>query len=174
VGVSSTVEPAATVPRPTVPDVEMAALERFYPDVVWTGSIAAGGMGPGTPPMTAHGRGTHRIIQDGQWIVGDYAQEQYLTDGTYLLTWQLHWVVGWDPQHGEYRATHADNYGHAGVMRGYLDGPRLVFESLDGTPVRLRMVWDATDPTDLTWRNESSVDGGPWTLIETYHMTPVP
>ena len=44
----------------------MAALARFYPDVTWTGTIAAGGMGPGTPEMTAHGRGIHQLIQDGR------------------------------------------------------------------------------------------------------------
>ena len=43
----------------------------------------------------------------------------------------------------------------------------------EGVPVRLRMTWDATTPTDITWCNESSVNGGPWTEIETYHMTPV-
>jgi hypothetical protein len=90
-----------------------------------------------------------------------------------VLTWQLHWVVGWDPQHAEYRATLADNYGHTDVMHGHIDGDRLVFQTAPGTPVRLRMTWDATDPTDLTWCNETSVSGGPWTEIETYHMTPV-
>jgi Protein of unknown function (DUF1579) len=165
--------PVDLVPRPITPGPEMAALARFYPDVTWTGTIAAGGMGPGTPPMTANGTGTHQRIQDGRWIVGTYAQDQYLADGTLVLTWQLHWVVGWDPQHAEYRATLADNYGHTDVMHGHIDGDRLVFQTAPGTPVRLRMTWDATDPTDLTWCNETSVSGGPWTEIETYHMTPV-
>jgi uncharacterized protein DUF1579 len=166
-------DPATAVPRPITPGPQMAALARFYPDVTWKGTIAAGGMGPGTPQMTADGQGIHRTIQDGRWIVGTYSQEQYLLDGTHVLTWQLHWVVGWDPTREEYRATHADNYGHAGVMRGHIDGDRLVFESEDAEAVRLRMVWDASDPADITWRNEASVGGGPWTLIETYHMTPI-
>lgn len=38
------------------------------------------------------------------------------------------WIVGWDPTHGEYRATLADSYGHADVMRGRVDGDRLIFE----------------------------------------------
>jgi hypothetical protein len=42
-----------------------------------------------------------------------------------VLTWQLHWVAGWDPTTSEYRATLADNYGHADVMRGWIDGNRL-------------------------------------------------
>jgi hypothetical protein len=171
--VTTTIDPAATVPRPITPGPQMATLARFYPDVTWTGTIAAGGMGPGTPEMTATGRATHETIQDGRWIVGTCSQEQYLLDGTHVLTWQLHLVVGWDPTHGDYRATIADNYGHAAVLRGWIDGDRFMLVTTDDGPMRQRMIWDTTDPNDLTWRNEASVDGGPWTLIETYHMTPV-
>jgi hypothetical protein len=146
----------------------MAALRRFFRDVTWNGTIAAGGMGPDTPEMTARGRGTHRLIQDGLWIVGDYEQDQHLLDGTLVLTWRLHWVVGWDPDAREYRATHADNYGHAGVMRGRLDGDVLTFETLKGAPVRLRMVWDLTNPDAMTWRNECSIGGAPFSLVEEY------
>ena len=92
------------VPRPITPGAEMAALLRFHRDITWTGSISAGGMGPGTPAMTAQGSGTHTTIQDGRWVVGDYRQEQYLLDGTHVLTWQLHWVRDRTPP-GEYRAT---------------------------------------------------------------------
>lgn len=66
---------------------------------------------------TAVGSATHTVIQDGRWVVGDFGQEQYLLDGTHVLTWQLHWVAGWDPAPGEYRATVADCYGHAEVLR---------------------------------------------------------
>jgi hypothetical protein len=48
--------PVDLVRRPITPGPEMAALARFYPDVTWTGTIAAGGMGPDTPPMTATGQ----------------------------------------------------------------------------------------------------------------------
>jgi hypothetical protein len=37
----------------------MSALRRFHRDTTWTGTIAEGGMGPGTPAMTARGSGTH-------------------------------------------------------------------------------------------------------------------
>ena len=50
---------------------------------------------------------------------------QFHLDGTFVLTWQLHWVTGWDADAGEYRATLNDNYGHADVMRGRIDGDRL-------------------------------------------------
>ncbi|MDD7939620.1 DUF1579 family protein [Actinomycetospora lutea] len=160
------------VPRPVAPGPEMAALRRFHRDTTWTGTIAEGGMGPGTPEMTAAGRGTHEVIQDGRWVVGTYVQDQYLHDGTHVLTWQLHWVAGWDPVLGEYRATVADCYGHAEVMRGRIDGDRLVFESTGDPPVRLRLVWDISDPDVLRWRNEVSVSGGPWSLVEEYRCVP--
>lgn len=161
------------VPKPITPGTEMDALARFHPDVTWTGTIEAGGMGPGTPAMTATGRGVHHRIQDGRWIVGDYAQDQFLLDGSFVLRWQLHWVAGWDPAAEEYRATVADCYGHAEMMRGHIEGDRLIFESLGDPPVRIRLVWDRGDSARITWRNELSVEGGPWMLVEEYVMTPV-
>jgi Protein of unknown function (DUF1579) len=161
------------VPRPIIPGPEMQALTRFHPDITWTGAIEKGGMGPGTPAMTAVGWGKHQPIQDGRWIVGTYEQDQYLPGGTFVLRWQLHWVAGWDPGRGEYRATIADNYGHADVMRGWIDGDRLTFETAGDAPVRLRLVWDASEPNDMVWRNEMSVGGGPWSLVEEYHCTPM-
>ncbi|MGW0758446.1 hypothetical protein ACWD1Y_18565 [Streptomyces sp. NPDC002814] len=160
------------IPRPIVAGPEMAVLARFCRDMTWSGIVEEGGMGAGTPAMTARGRGTHEHIQDGRWIVGTYEQDQFLLDGTLVLTWQLHWVVGWDPVSGEYRATHADNFGRSGVMRGHIDGDRLMFESISEPMVRLRLVWDATDPQELVWQNEMSVDGRSWTLVEAYHCVP--
>ncbi len=49
-----------SVPKPITPGPEMAALARFHTDVTWTGTIQAGGMGPGAPAMTAVGWGTMR------------------------------------------------------------------------------------------------------------------
>jgi len=163
----------APVPSPITPGPEMEALARFLCDVSWSGTIVEGGMGPGTPAMTALGRGSHERIQDGRWIVGEYEQEQYLLDGSFVLKWELHWVAGWDPANGEYRATLADNYGHADVMRGVIDGDRLVFETIGDPPARLRLVWDLTDPAAMTWRNEMSVGGAPWSLVEEYDLTPL-
>ena len=107
----------STVPGPVSVGPEMDALGRFYQDVTWKGVIHEGGMGPGTPAMTGVGHSTSQVIQDGRWIMVDSEQDQYLEDGTFVLKWQLHWVSGWDPEHGEYRAVMADNYGHADVYR---------------------------------------------------------
>jgi hypothetical protein len=149
----------------------MGALTRFFPDVTWTGAIEPGGMGPGTPAMTGRGSGRSHLIQDGLWIVGDYRQDQFLPDGTYVLTWHLHWVTGWDADAGEYVATHSDNYGHCGILHGRIAGDQLIYESSDG-PARLRMTFDASDPQCRLWTNEISAAGGPWRLIESYRMTP--
>ena len=95
---------AAKVPLPIATGPEMAALGTFYRDVTWKGVIRAGGMGPGTPAMTGVGHGTAYAIQDGRWIVLDCERDQFLDDGTLVLKWQLHWVSGWAPEHGESRA----------------------------------------------------------------------
>jgi hypothetical protein len=78
------------VPRPVTVGPEMEALGRFYPDVTWKGIIHAGGMGPGTPAMTGVGRSQSQLIQGGRWIATDSEQDQFLEDGTFVLTWQLH------------------------------------------------------------------------------------
>jgi hypothetical protein len=156
---------AAAIPRPIGVGPEMAALGRFYRDVTWKGTIHEGGMGPGTPAMTGVGRGKIQAIQDGRWIVLDCEQDQFLLDGTFVLTWQLHSVSGWSPEHGEYRAVMTDNYCHAGIYRGRIDGDRVVFESLAGEPARLRFTWDASDPGVIIWRNEMSIDERSWFLI---------
>ena len=96
----------AAVPKPIGVDPEMAALRRFLPEVVtWEGPLHVRGIA----------RGTAKVIQDGRWIAGDDEQDQPLADGTFVLTWQFHWVSGWAPQHGEYRATMADSNGNAEV-----------------------------------------------------------
>ncbi len=151
---------------------EMEMLRRFHPDVTWTGTINADAMGPGSPQMTATGRGIHRVIQGGRWIVGDYEQDQFDLDGRFVLTWQLHWVAGWDPMRQEYRATFADNSGHADVMSGHVAGDRLVFETVGEEAARLRLAWDISDPSGITWTNEISINDGPWCLVETYHLAP--
>jgi hypothetical protein len=50
-------------------------------------------------------------------------------------------------------------------------GDRLTFESANDA-VRLRLVWDASDPSAIVWTNECSVADGPWSLIESYRLQP--
>jgi hypothetical protein len=160
----------AAIPRPVVAGEEMEALKRFHRDVTWQGHIQEGGMGPGTPAQMGKGKATHHWIQDGRWVVGDFEQDQFLEDGTFVLKWELHWVCGWDPANQEYRATVADCYGHAEVMRGRIEGDLMIFESMRDTPPMLKMTWDASSPDVMLWRNEMTFDGVDWQLIEEYPM----
>ncbi len=167
-----TTETMAALPRSAEPGPEMSALAPFYRDWVWSGTIQAGGMGPGSPEMVGTGRATCRPIQGGLWIAGDFEQDQALTDGTFVLRWQLHWVTGWDRGAGEYRATSADNNGpNMALYRGRIEGDRLIYESISATLPRIRLTWILRDPTHATWRNEYTLDGESWIPIEAYEMT---
>ncbi|MGW7685548.1 DUF1579 family protein [Kribbella sp. NPDC054772] len=161
------------VPRPLRAGAEMTALARFHRNVRWTGSIQPGAMGPDSPAMTAVGEGMHRVVQDGLWIVGDYKQDQYLLDGTFVLRWELHWTAGWSPQDGEYRAAIADNYGHLEILAGRIEGDLLTFQSTGMPPVRIRLHWEITGDDTMIWRNEASVQGGPYELVERYVCTTI-
>jgi hypothetical protein len=59
------------------------------------------------------------------------------------------------------------------MMRGRVDGDVLTFATVDDTPPRARMTWDASDPAGLRWSKESCVDGREWCLTEVYHLEPV-
>ena len=47
-----------------------------------------------------------------------------------------------------------------------------MFESVADPPVRIRLTWELAGPA-VVWRNEMSVAGGPWSLVEEYVCTPV-
>jgi hypothetical protein len=159
------------LPRSARAGLEMASLAPFYRDWRWSGTIEAGGMGPVSPAMTGVGRAECRLIQDGLWYDCDFQQEQHLLDGTFVLRWQLRWVAGWDGQAGEYRASSADNQGpNLGLYRGSLDGERLVYESVQARLPRIRLTWILDDAEHCRWRNELTLDGATWTLIEEYAM----
>ena len=161
----------AALPRSALPGSEMAALAPFYRDWRWTGTIQAGGMGPRSPLMHGTGRAVCRLIQDGLWYDCDFEQDQRLADGTFVLRWQLHWVAGWDRVAGEYRASSADNNGPSlAIYRGEIEGRRLTYESLSATLPRIRLTWVLTDPDHATWRNEFTLDGETWGLVEEYEM----
>jgi hypothetical protein len=105
-------------------------------------------------------------------VVGEYEQDQFLGDGTFVLKWELHWVCGWDPLAGAYRATIADNYGRVDVLSGRIQGKRMVFESVSDSFPRIRLTWDVSDPTVVLWRNEMTFDGSTWALVEDYRIIP--
>lgn len=166
-----TVETVSQIPHSAVAGPEMAALAPFYRDWRWIGTIEANGMGAGSPVMIGEGRAVCRLVQDGLWYACDFEQVQRLPDGTFVLTWQLHWVTGWDAGAAEYRASSADNNGpNLAIYRGRIEGDRLVYESVQEGPPRIRLTWVLTDPDHATWRNEYTLDGDTWSLIEEYEM----
>ena len=55
-------------------------------------------------------------------------------------------------------------------MSGRLDGDILTFETMTDGPVRQRMTWNLTDPAVMRWRNEISVNGSPFSLVEEYEL----
>jgi uncharacterized protein DUF1579 len=165
------IETTVQLPKSAQPGPEIAALAPFYRDWVWSGTIRKGGMGPGSPEMSGVGRATCRLIQGGLWYACDFEQDQHLLDGTFVLKWQLHWVTGWDQAAGEYRASSADNNGpNLAIYRGRIEGNQLIYESIGETLPRIRLTWILVDPEHATWRNEYTVDGSTWTLIEEYAM----
>lgn len=164
----------AVIPRPISVGPEHDALRRFHRDGTWEGSIQPGGMGPGTPAQMAYGSARHEWIQGGRWVVGEYAQDQFLEDGSFLLRWELHWVCGWNPLANEYQATTADNYGRVAVLSGRIEGDVMVFESMGDTVPRIRLTWDVSEEGVVLWKNEMTVDGRVWALIEDYRIFPTP
>lgn len=49
----------------------------------------------------------------------------------------------------------------------------MVFESMRDTPPMLKMTWDVSSSEVLLWRNEMSLDGSNWMLVEEYEMIPI-
>ena len=154
-------------PVPITSGPEMERLRAFHFDCEWSGQVAAGGMGPGSPEMDAIGKASYRRIMDGAWLVGDFAQDQYLS-GKRVITWKAHFVIGWDARAGEYRANYVDNNGSSALLRGWIDGPRFVMETLGESDVRNRLAWELVEPGVVKWRNDCSISNGPWFLVEEY------
>ena len=178
----STATPVAQMPvapastwQPPVPlraGPEMAALKPFHSNCVWTGTVQAGGMGPGSPRMTANGKATFTPIMDGAWLVGDFEQAQFVDDKM-VITWKAHYVVGWHPQEQVYKVTYVDNNGSATVMQGRLEDKRFIVETIGTPAIQLRLTWTLLKPGQVQWRNECSVNGSPWFLVEEYLCTTV-
>jgi hypothetical protein len=151
----------------------MEALRPFHFDCQWTGKVEAGGMGPGSPEMQAVGKAIYRPIMDGGWLVGDFEQDQFVA-GKRVLTWKAHFVIGWDPRAGEYRATYVDNNGSAALLRGWIEGKRFVIELVGDGTVQNRMEWTLLEPGCVKRRNDRSIAGGPLFLVEEYVCAPFP
>ncbi len=159
-------------PEPVGASAEMEALRPFLFDCQWTGTVRANGMGPGSPEMEATGKARFQPIIDGGWLVGDFEQDQFV-GRVRVITWKAHFVVGWDPHVREYRATYVDNNASSALLRGRIEGSRFIIETLGESAVRNRMQWELLGGGLAKWRNDWSIDGGPWSLVEDYVCTPI-
>ena len=158
-------------PRRVEPGPETRALSKFLWDGTWTGTVVAGGMGPGSPEMEGKGRAVCTWILDNLWLSCHFEQDQFV-NGKKILTWKAEWIIGWDVTAREYRAVGVDNNGVAFIFHGTVNGDRLVMESLGDLPVMLRFTWEKKNPETMNWKNEMSAGGNPWSLIEEYDMRP--
>jgi hypothetical protein len=149
----------------------MEALRRFHFDCEWTGTVEAGGMGPGSPEMRAVGKATYRAILDGGWLVGEFEQDQFVADAR-VITWKAHFVIGWDPRARQYCATYVDNNGSAAVLRRRIEDTRFIIEMADAG-IANRMEWKLLEAGRVKWRNDCRIGDAPWFLIEEYICTPL-
>jgi hypothetical protein len=160
-------------PTRQLPGPETEALKRFHRDMAWSGTVKASSM---TPEMTATGRGTFRWTDDGLWVIGSFSQEQFY-EGRQVASWRAQYLAGYDYSRRAYVAFAADSNGRAVPFTGSIDGDRFIITSdgatIAGAPVRLRMTWDCSSPETMTWRNDMSINNGPWQLVEEYDMRPL-
>jgi hypothetical protein len=159
-------------PSPLRPGPQTDALRRFHRNVTWSGTVKANG---NVPEMTAIGNGTFSWAVGGLWIVGEFQQEQFY-NGRKVTEWNAHYIAGWDYSRGSYVAFAADSNGRCVPFTGSIEGDRFTITSdgatIGGAPVRLRMIWDLSNPQRMRWSNEMSIAEGPWQLIEEYDMRP--
>lgn len=128
-------------------------------------------MGPGSPEMAGLGRATCEWIINGLWLSCTFVQDQFIGDKR-VLTWEAKWILGWDAAAQEYRAVGVDSNGVSFLFKGRIEGDKLIMESTGESPAKLRFTTDASNPNAIKWKNEISMDNGPWRLIEEYVIIP--
>lgn len=160
-------------PPPTLrPGPEMEALQKFHFDCKWTGTVRAGGMGPNSPEMAVVGQGLFHPIMNGRWLVGDFEQDQ-MVNGEVVITWQAHYIAGWNPQEQVYKIALVDSNGVVGTMVGRIEGNRFIAETNSEAPVKLQMVWELLVGGNIVWTNRCAAGNDAWFLIEEYVCTPL-
>lgn len=125
--------------------------------------------------MNGEGKSTCTWIIDDLWVASDF--EQHMGFGDQMITWKAHWVAGWDFVAQEYCAVVVDNNGSASLWKGTIEADILTMESISdltimGQPIKICFMTNATDPENVVWRSDRSVNGGPWIFVEEYIMKP--
>ena len=97
------------------------------------------------------------------WMVCDIQQK----------SWKGQIALGWDAEAKAYRATIVDSTGNSGYLGGAMEGKKLAVTSLndgtfEGKPAKYRLSWDFTDPKQIKFVYERSLEGGPWAVADEY------
>jgi hypothetical protein len=155
-------DPMAAMMAMTKPGPEQEALKPFSHSVTSTGSVVAGGMGPGSPEMPTKGKATCKWINGNMWVSCDI--EESMGAGPKAMKWVGHWVFGYDNLAKSYRGVMTDNFGMMERMKGTLEGTKLTWESVDemkvpNMPSKSRVTMDAADPKALKFTEEVFQDG---------------
>lgn len=144
------------------PGPETQAIKRFTKNASWEGHLPAGALGMNAPAMATKGFLKCKWCVNDLWLVCEV--EDVMGTGPDARVWKAVWVSGWDFGHREYRGAIFDSFGNSSMMRGKLDGDRLIFESMDdvimhGVPTRLRFTFDASPPRGVKFTAEHTVNG---------------
>jgi hypothetical protein len=141
---------------------ETLLLKKFTRSAAWEGRLPAGALGLNAPAMATKGHMKCKWMVNDLWIVCDI--EDVMGSGKDGRVWKAVWVSGWDYGHKEYRGAIFDSFGNSSMMRGKLDGRKLIFESMDdvimhGQPTRLRFTFDSGETNGIKFTAEHTVNG---------------
>lgn len=157
-------DPMAKMMAMSKPGPDQEALKPFVHNIVSTGSMVAGSMGPGSPEMPTKGKASCKWIAANMWASCDI--DETMGAGAKAMAWHGHWVFGYDNMSKGYRGVMSDNFGMMERMKGTLDGSKLIWESMDemkipNMPSKTRITEDATDPKNIKFTEEVMM-GGKW------------
>lgn len=145
------------------PGPETALIKKFTRNAAWEGLLPAGALGMNAPAMPTRGFVRCHWAVNDLWLVCEI--EDQMGAGPDARVWKAVWVSGWDFGLKEYRGAIFDSFGNASMMRGKVDGEKLIFESMDdvimhGHATRLRFTFDAgVSDKGVRFTAEHSVNG---------------
>src|SRR5579871_4503825 len=145
------------------PGPETKLVDKFTKSARWEGIMPAGALGRDAPALPARGSMNCRWCVNDLWLVCEI--EDRMGTGPDAHVWKAVWVSGWDFGHREYRGAIFDSFGNTSMMRGRIEGEKLVFESmtdvvLHGQATRLRFTFDAgASAQGVEFTAEHSVGG---------------
>jgi hypothetical protein len=144
------------------PGKETLAIKQFTKSATWEGHLPAGALGLDAPAMPTKGHMKCKWCVDDLWLVVEI--EDQMGVGKDARVWKAVWVSGWDFGLEEYRGAIFDSFGNSSMMRGVLDGHKLMFESIDdvimhGNATRLRFTFDNSEAKGVKFTAEHSVNG---------------